>query len=79
MSQVAQRGCGPSIPANIQKLPGHGPGQLTLSDPTSARGLDKVTFRGPCQPQPSCDSVKADLCLSSVQLQGLPIDRERLF
>jgi len=41
----------------IQDPPGQGPVQPAVGDPASARGLDKMTHRGPFQPLPFCDSV----------------------
>lgn len=38
---MAQRCCQASICGNIQKLSGHNPGQLVLSDPAWAVGLDR--------------------------------------
>jgi len=40
---------------DLWKLPGCGPGQLTLGGPASARWLDQMISRPPCQPQPFCD------------------------
>ena len=33
LDQVSQRVCGGSVLGDIQKLPGHGPGQLALGGP----------------------------------------------
>lgn len=41
---VAQRGCRASILGDIQKLSGHGSGQVALSDP-AWEGLDQMTSR----------------------------------
>jgi len=60
LEQAAQGGCGVSF-SGIQDPPGQGPVQPALGDPASAGGLDWVTHRGPFQPRPVCDSVKADL------------------
>jgi len=40
LAQVAQGGCGVSFSGDIQDLPGHGPVQPAVGDPTSAGGLD---------------------------------------
>ena len=45
-----------SLQGNIQKLSGHGPGQLTLGGPAWAERLDQTTSRDPFQTQPFCDS-----------------------
>lgn len=42
---------------DIPNMTGHSPGQPALGNPAWAGGLDQVTSRGPCQPQPVCDSV----------------------
>lgn len=49
--------------AKVQKPSGHGPEQLALGSPAWTRGLDKVTSRGPFQPQPYCDSVTYIFCM----------------
>ncbi|KAK4832687.1 hypothetical protein QYF61_025148 [Mycteria americana] len=48
LAQVAQRGCGVSIPGDIQNLTEHGPGQAALADPAlnSPKGR-----KGSCGPQ----------------------------
>ena len=42
LAQVAQGGCGVSTPGDIQKLPGHSPGQLALAGPASTRWPPEV-------------------------------------
>jgi len=54
----AQTGCGFSLSADIQDLPGQGPVQPAVGDPASAGRLDWMTHRDPFQPLPFCDSVK---------------------
>ena len=44
-------------PWDLQKPSGHGPRQLALGGPAWGRQLDKMTSRGPSQPQPVCDSA----------------------
>lgn len=43
---------------DVQKLPGHGPGLPAVSVP-AGRWVRTDGPRGPCQPQPSCDSVES--------------------
>jgi len=45
-----------TIPVDIQKPSGHGPGQLTLGGPARSGALDQKTFRDPFQPQLFCDT-----------------------
>jgi len=45
-----------SLHGDIQKPPRFGHGQPALGGSASAGRLDKMTFRGPFQPQPFCDS-----------------------
>jgi len=59
VEQAAQGGCGVSFSGDIQDPPGRGPVQPTLGNPASAGELDKMTHRGPFQPLPFWDSVKA--------------------
>ena len=40
LEQTAQGGCGVSFSGNIQDLPGQGPLQPSVCDPSSAGGLD---------------------------------------
>ena len=42
---------------DIQKPSRHGPGQPVLSNPAGVERLDKVTSRGPYQPQLLCDTA----------------------
>lgn len=42
VEQVAQRGCGVSIPGIIQNLTGHGPGQPAPRDPALMGQLDDL-------------------------------------
>ena len=51
LAQVACGGCVVSILGGIQKLAGHGSGQLAVGGPAWARGLDRMTSRGAFQPQ----------------------------
>jgi len=60
---VAQIGAGVSIRGDIHNKPsGHGPRRPTVGGPAGAlrSGLDQTTSRGPFQPQPFCDSVRAN-------------------
>jgi len=59
LEQAAQGGCGVSFSGGIQDPPGQVPLEPTVGDPALAEGLDWVTHRGPFQPLPFCDSVKA--------------------
>jgi len=43
LDQLAQKHCGPSIFEGIQKLPGHGTGQVVPRDSAWAEGLDWKT------------------------------------
>ena len=57
LEQVAQGSFGVPILGDIQK-PSDSPGQTSLGDPAWAgQEVDQMTFRGPFQPQPFCDSV----------------------
>lgn len=56
MERAHQRSCRVPFIEDIQKLPGHGLGLHALGD-LAQGGLDKMTSRGPFQPQPFCDSV----------------------
>lgn len=47
LAQVAQRGGRVSIPGDIQKPSGRGPGKLALDDPGWKGGLDKIISRVP--------------------------------
>lgn len=60
LAQLAQRSSNVSLPGDIQKLSGHGPGQLTLGGSAWAGELDKMTSRGPIPPQLICDSVTGE-------------------
>jgi len=51
------RGYGVSILRDIQKPSGQSPGQRAPWGSAWAEWLDQKTSRGPCQLQPSCDSV----------------------
>jgi len=43
---------------DIENMTGHGPEQLALADPAQSRaGLDWMSSRGTCQPQPCCSSI----------------------
>jgi len=49
LARAAQRVCGASMLGDLQKLPGHGPGQPSVQSPTGARvGSDGSS--GPCKP-----------------------------
>ncbi|KAK4828652.1 hypothetical protein QYF61_000300 [Mycteria americana] len=62
LAQVALRGGGVSLLGEIQKPFGHGPGlQVALLE--WGGGLDKVTSRGPFQPQPFCDPTPPGYCI----------------
>lgn len=41
LAQVAQRGCGVSIPGDVQNLPRHGPEQPVLADPALSRRVTR--------------------------------------
>lgn len=45
------KGCAVTLCGDIQKLPGHDPGQPALGDPVRTGALDKMTPTGPFQPQ----------------------------
>ena len=64
LEQAAQGGCGVSFSGDTQGPPGQGPLQPTVGDPASAGGLDWMTYRGPFQPLPFCDSVKMSLLMA---------------
>jgi len=66
MAQVAQGADGVSILGEVQKPSGHGHEQLDLSSPAWAEELDQISSRGPFQPQPFVDSVKADMLADSI-------------
>lgn len=51
----------------ILKKSGYGPEHPILGGPAWARQMDKITSRGPFQPQPWCDSVKTE---EKLQLLG---------
>lgn len=57
LAGVAQRCSGVSSLGDIQKWPGHGPGQSVPGSPAWAGKLDKMTPRGPFQAQSFCDCV----------------------
>lgn len=54
-AQVAQRSC--RVLGDIQKPPGHGPGQPALDGPARAVGVDQMT----CVPSSLCDMKKHHL------------------
>ena len=48
LEQAARGGCGFPFSGYIQDLPGQGPVQPAVGDPSSAGELDCMTHRGPC-------------------------------
>lgn len=56
--QVAQRNCEICLLGGLQNPTGCDHRQLGLNGPAWAEGLNKITSRGPSQPQLLCDSVK---------------------
>lgn len=59
LAEVVLRGCRLSLLGDLQKTPGHGPGQFALGDPSWAGWLDLMTSRGPFPSQPLYNSVKS--------------------
>lgn len=57
LAQVAQRGYGVSILADIQSPTGRGPENPAVAGPALSRGLDQTTSRGAFPPQPVWDSL----------------------
>lgn len=68
-AQVSQKASWVSIFVDIQKLPGHGLGQLALDGPAWA-GVNQMISRGSFHPQPFQESV---ICLfSPLHLSNFP-------
>jgi len=59
LEQVAQRGCGCSLPGGVQVQAGWGCEQPGLEGgvPAYSRGLELRDFKGLFQPKPFCDSI----------------------
>lgn len=62
LGQGAHRDCEVSVLRDLQKMTGHGPGQLVLAGSARAGRLDQMTFRGPYQHKEFCETCFEHFC-----------------